>query len=86
MDIKILEETGFSKREAKIYLKLLELGATTSGPLIDKTDVPSSKIYEVLNRLEEKGLVAKTIPILEVDKDATIGYKANYLIVGRKNA
>ena len=54
--INLLRQTGLSEREAKLYLALLDLGSTTIGPLVDKTDIPSSKIYEVLHRLEEKGL------------------------------
>jgi|SRR3989344_1260059 len=57
MEIKILEELGLSKREAETYLTLLELGTTTIGSIIQKTNIPSSKIYEILARLSNKGLV-----------------------------
>jgi sugar-specific transcriptional regulator TrmB len=36
---------------------LIELGETTVGPLIKKSEVASSKIYELLDKLMEKGLV-----------------------------
>ena len=58
MDTKILESVGLSNREAKAYLALLELGSSTVGNIIKKTDIPSSKIYEVLQRLMEKSLVS----------------------------
>ena len=56
MDIEVLRSTGLNEREAKLYLALLDLGSSTIGPLMEKTDIPSSKIYEILHRLEEKGL------------------------------
>ena len=56
MDLDALEQAGLSSREARLYLALLDLGSTTVGPLVDRTEIPSSKIYEVLDRLEEKGL------------------------------
>lgn len=57
MDTEILEEVGLSRREAKLYLALVDLGRSSVGPLVERTDIPSSKIYEVLGRLEEKGFV-----------------------------
>lgn len=53
-----LVELGLSKREAKAYLSLLELGSTTVSHIVRKTGIPSSKIYEVLERLQKKGLVS----------------------------
>jgi HTH-type transcriptional regulator, sugar sensing transcriptional regulator len=61
MDTKILEEIGFTKGEIKVYLALLELGNTTTGPIIIKSKVSRSKVYEILIRLEEKGLVTESI-------------------------
>jgi len=61
MNLTVLEDMGFSKREAKCYIALLETGSTTVGEVIKKTDIPSSKIYEVLERLMQKGLVSYVI-------------------------
>ena len=58
MDISIFEDIGLTKREIIVYLALLELGSTTIGYVLEKTQIPSSKIYEVLNRLRDKGLVS----------------------------
>ncbi|MAF34904.1 hypothetical protein CMO91_03595 [Candidatus Woesearchaeota archaeon] len=58
MDTTTLEQLGLSKREAKAYLALLELGTSTVGSIVKKTGIPSSKIYEVLDRLMEKSLVS----------------------------
>jgi sugar-specific transcriptional regulator TrmB len=70
MDTKILEDIGLTKGEIKVYLALLKLGSSTSGPLIEESTVSSSKIYNVLERLMQKGLVSYII------KDKTRHYQA----------
>jgi HTH-type transcriptional regulator, sugar sensing transcriptional regulator len=57
MDYSAFEDIGLSKREIKVYVALLEIGSTTTGEIIKKTNIPSSKIYEVLERLIKKGFV-----------------------------
>jgi len=61
MDTGILEDLGFTGGEIKVYLTLLELGNTTSGPIISKSGVARSKVYEILEKLEGKGLVTESI-------------------------
>jgi len=56
--MEILLELGLTTREIKVYLALLELGLTTTGPIIKKSEVPNSKIYEILEGLQNKGLVS----------------------------
>ncbi|PIN88396.1 hypothetical protein COU61_05040 [Candidatus Pacearchaeota archaeon CG10_big_fil_rev_8_21_14_0_10_35_13] len=51
-----LKELGLSVREIEVYIALLELGKTTTGPLSKKSGVPLSKIYQTLDRLINKGL------------------------------
>jgi HTH-type transcriptional regulator, sugar sensing transcriptional regulator len=58
MNQELLEQIGLTKSEIKVYLALLELGSSTTGPLIDKSEATSSKIYEILDRLIHKGLVS----------------------------
>jgi len=58
MDLSIFENIGLTKRETNVYLSLLELGSTTVSGIIDKTGTPSSKIYEILKKLENKGLAS----------------------------
>lgn len=58
METSILENAGLTKNEIKVYLALLELRESTSGPLIKKTGINSSKVYESIERLEKKGLVS----------------------------
>lgn len=57
MDLEILRKLGLNDNEIKTYLALLEIGQTTTGPLVKKTSIPSSKIYQILDSLVEKGLV-----------------------------
>lgn len=52
-----LEEIGLTKAEIKVYLALLELGSSTTGPIIDRSRTANSKIYLVLEKLTQKGLV-----------------------------
>lgn len=56
MDTSILENIGLTKSEIKVYLALLELGPSTTGKIIEKSSVASSKIYEILDKLIMKGL------------------------------
>ena len=57
----ILGEVGLSNWESQLYNALLVLGETTTGPLVEKSGVPQSKIYGVLDKLREKGLVSYVI-------------------------
>lgn len=61
MNPEILERIGLTPGEAKIYLALLDLGQTTTGPIVDKSGVSTSKTYKILKRLEKKGLVGHII-------------------------
>ena len=52
-----LKKLGLTEGEAKVYLALLKLRTTTVGPLVKKSKVSYSKIYDVINRLLDKGLI-----------------------------
>lgn len=56
-----LEILGLSPRESKVYLALLSIGSTTITRIISSTGIPSSKIYDILERLEQKGLAKHII-------------------------
>src|SRR3989344_4960818 len=58
MDMKPLERIGLTKSEIAVYLALLKLGQTTAGPIVDEARVTRSKIYDILERLKNKGLVS----------------------------
>ena len=52
-----LQELGLSRRESICYSSLLELGSTQVGEIVKKTGIPSSKIYEILDKLIKRGFV-----------------------------
>lgn len=52
---KAMEHLGLTGYEIRVYVSLLEAGAMTASDISKKSGVPYSKIYEVLNTLEEKG-------------------------------
>lgn len=56
-----LEDLGLSRRESICYIKLLELGSTKTGRLVKESGIPSSKIYEILNKLISRGLASYII-------------------------
>ena len=55
---KQLKELGLTEGESKVYESLLFIGSSTVGPIVKKSGVAYSNIYEILNRLSEKGLVS----------------------------
>jgi sugar-specific transcriptional regulator TrmB len=61
VNTELLEKIGLTKSEAKVYLALLELGSTTKGPIVSASGVSSSKIYELLDKLADKGLVSSVV-------------------------
>jgi len=53
-----LLKIGLTGGESKVYLALSELGSSTVGPIVKKSKVAYSNIYDILNRLIEKGIVS----------------------------
>jgi|TARA_Y100000310_G_scaffold28357_1_gene26975 sugar-specific transcriptional regulator TrmB len=70
MDLSTITDIGLTEGESKVYLALLELGSSTSGPIIDKSGVAKSIIYQLLEKLIQKGLVSYII------KEKTKHYQA----------
>ncbi len=58
MDVSSLREAGLTEGEIKVYLALLELGSSTTGPIIEKSGIARSIIYQILEKLMQKGLVS----------------------------
>lgn len=58
MGLETLKELGLTESEIKVYSSLLEIGQSTTGPIIKKAKISSSKIYEILDKLTRKGLVS----------------------------
>lgn len=64
-----LKGLGLTDYEISVYIALLHLGPSPASEISQKSNVPHSKIYEVLGRLDEKGFI-------QVRKD-DIQHKAN---------
>ena len=58
MEFRELVKVGLTEGEAKVYLALLELGSSTVGPIVKRSGVAYSNIYEILERLIKKGLAS----------------------------
>ena len=71
MDEELLLEIGLTKSEISVYLALLEIGSSTTGPIIKKAGISSGKAYLILDRLALKGLVTHAI------RGGTRHYQAN---------
>src|SRR3989338_8276725 len=56
-----LLKIGLTEGEAKIYVALLELGPSSVGPIKKRTKISHSNIYEILERLINKGVVTTII-------------------------
>ncbi len=61
MDTKVLEEIGLTPGEIKVYLALIGLGETSTGPIVQESKVSVSKVYTILDRLARKGLVSHIV-------------------------
>lgn len=58
MNLQELNKIGLTQGEIKLYQALLELGETTRTKLAKKSGISPSKIYDVANRLLEKGIIS----------------------------
>ena len=56
-----LIELGFSQNEAKVYLALLKIGSSSTGPVIKESGLYRVMVYDVLAKLLQKGLVHYSI-------------------------
>jgi len=61
MDTTALKNAGLKENETKIYIALLERGSSLVSGIYQKTGVHRRNIYDALEKLHEKGLVAYTI-------------------------
>ncbi len=55
--IKSLVNAGFTMNESRVYLTLIELGESKTGLICEKTGIPSSHIYQILDALAKKGVI-----------------------------
>ena len=61
MDIEPLRKLGLTEGEIKVYLASVQLGESTSGPIIEKSGVSVSKVYLILSKLSKKGLICHLV-------------------------
>jgi sugar-specific transcriptional regulator TrmB len=57
----VYEALGLTEGEEKVYRALVSLTKSTTGPIYKKANVSQSKVYEILDRLQKKGLAAYVI-------------------------
>lgn len=55
--IKLLQQLGLSQYESASYVALLRLGEGTARAVSETTNVPRTRIYDAVERLQERGLV-----------------------------
>jgi len=55
---RYLQEIGFTDGEERVYLALLKLGTSKTGPIAKEAGISRSKLYEVLEKLVRKGIVS----------------------------
>lgn len=58
MDISILKKLGLSEKESKIFLALIERGASSVRDLAEGTGLNRGTTYDILKSLQEQGLVS----------------------------
>lgn len=59
--LKTLQKLGLDEQEAKTYLALLDLGETTITKLAERTELGRVHMYQITNRLIERGLSAYVV-------------------------
>ncbi len=56
-----LEKIGLNEKEAKVYVAVLGLGASSVAQIAKKSGIKRTTVYEILDPLKEQGLVSETI-------------------------
>lgn len=58
---ELLESIGFKKNEITIYLDLIRFGKSSPMDVAKRTELHRSNIYDILEKLKQKGIVDETI-------------------------
>jgi len=61
MNLEELKELGLSTGEINVYSTVLELGSSSLNKIQEKTGIERRNIYDILNKLIEKGLISYVI-------------------------
>jgi len=59
--MEVLTELGFTLGETKVYRALLRIGTSSAGPIAKEAGVARSKLYNILERLAQRGLVSHEV-------------------------
>lgn len=58
---EVLRTIGLTEGEIQVYMSLADIGKATAGVITKHANISGSKVYEVLQRLGNKGLVSDVI-------------------------
>src|SRR3990167_3700430 len=58
MNIEYLQKIGLTNGEIKVYSAVIELGFSSLNSIHEKTGIERRNIYDILNKLIEKGLIS----------------------------
>ena len=61
MELENLKELGLSDGQISVYSAVLDLGITGLNKIQEETGIERRNIYDILNKLIEKGLVSYTV-------------------------
>lgn len=67
--LDILEQLGLTEYEAKCFIGLTQVSSASASELSKLTDVPRSRVYDIADRLSQRGLI-------EVQQGDTTRYRA----------
>lgn len=70
MNASVLSEIGLTPGEVKAYLALLRLGSSSTGPIAKESKVSRSKLYDILDKLEKRGMAS------HIEKNGVIYFQA----------
>ncbi|MFH1294868.1 MAG: helix-turn-helix domain-containing protein [Candidatus Aenigmatarchaeota archaeon] len=85
-EVDALREYGLSEKESLVYLALLRGGSTTVTPLLKITQLQRGSLYDILERLVEKGLVSYVIKADRKNFEAVDPRKLLELLEQKKDA
>src|SRR3989344_4252811 len=61
MNLNELGELGLSYGQIEVYSAVLDLGISTLNKIQEKTGIERRNIYDILNKLIEKGMISYTV-------------------------
>ncbi|KKU45025.1 MAG: Transcriptional regulator TrmB [Microgenomates group bacterium GW2011_GWA2_46_7] len=80
VDVSLLKQLGMEEKEAKMYLAALEFGPTTIVKLAKKSGIKRTTIYEFIDDMVARGLIATSISVKRTLYSASEPVKLEQLI------